>query len=59
MYKGCVRNAGGMLLTVFEDSDEQGFVGLAVPPVGRDLGMERLGDPDIQLTVAGINISNH
>lgn len=48
-----------MLLTVFEDSDEQGFVGLAVPPVGRDLGMERLGDPDIQLTVAEINISNH
>lgn len=45
-------------LTVFEDADEQGFVGLAVPPVGWNLGMERLGNPDIQLTVAEINILN-
>lgn len=39
-----------MFLTVFEDTNEQGFVSLAVPPVSWDLGMERLGDPDIQLT---------
>lgn len=52
---GCWRS----FLTVFEDADEQGFVGLAVPPVDRDLGMERLGNPDIQLAVAEINISSH
>lgn len=47
------------VLTVFEDTDEQGFVGVTVPPVSWDLGMERLGNPDIQLTVAEINMSNH
>lgn len=40
-----------VLLTVLENTDEQGLVGLAVPPVDRDLGMERLRDPDVQLTV--------
>lgn len=49
----------GVFLTVFEDTDEQGFVGLAVPPVDWDLGVEWLGNPDIQLTVTEINISNH
>lgn len=41
-------------VTVFEDTEEQGLVGLAVPPVSWDLGVERLGNPDIQLTVADI-----
>lgn len=40
----------GVFLTVFEDTNEQGFVSLTVPPVSWDLSMERLGDPDIQLT---------
>lgn len=40
-----------VLLTVLENTDEQGLVGLAVPPVDRDLGVERLRDPDVQLTV--------
>ena len=39
-----------MFVTVFEDTDEQGFICVAVPPVSWDLGMEWLGDPDIQLT---------
>lgn len=39
--------------TVFEDAQQQGLVGLAVPPVGRDLGVEGLGDPDVQLAAAG------
>lgn len=46
-----------MYLTVFEDANEQGFVGFAVPPVGRDLRVERLGNPDIQLAATEINIS--
>lgn len=39
--------------TVFEDADEQGFVSFTVPPVCWDLGVERLGDPDIHLAVGG------
>lgn len=38
------------LLTMFKDTDEQGLVGLAVPPVHWDLGVEGLRDPDVQLT---------
>lgn len=41
-----------MFVTVFEDTDEQGFICVAVPPVSWDLGMKWLGDPDIQLTLA-------
>ena len=46
-------------LTVFEDTEEEGFVGLTVPPVGWDLSMERLGDPDIKLTVVEIKTSHY
>lgn len=42
----------GVFVTVFEDTDEQGFICVAVPPVSWDLGMKWLGDPDIQLTLA-------
>jgi len=45
-----IRRACGAL-TVLEDADEQRLVPLALPPVGRDLGVERLRDPDVQLTV--------
>lgn len=44
--------------TVFEDADEQGFVSFTVPPVSRHLSMKRLGDPDVQNTVAEINNVN-
>lgn len=40
-----------VLLTMLENTDEQRLVGLAVPPVDRDLRVEGLGDPDIQLAV--------
>lgn len=43
----CASIVGG--LTVFEDADEQRLVGVAVPPVGRHLGVERLRDPNVQL----------
>lgn len=39
-----------VLLTMLENTDEQGLVSLAVPPVDWDLGVERLRDPDVQLT---------
>lgn len=38
------------VLTMFEDTDEQGLVGLAVPPIHGDLCVEGLRDPDVQLT---------
>lgn len=39
------------LLTVLEDTNEQGLVRLAVPPVNWDLGVEGLRNPDVQLAV--------
>lgn len=59
VYRVCVTMLVCVFLTVFEDTNEQGFVGLTVPPVSWDLSVERLWYPDIQLTVAEINISHY
>lgn len=40
---------------MLENTDEQGLVGLAVPPVDRDLRVEGLGDPDVQLAVKDVS----
>lgn len=46
-----LRESEDELLTVLENTDEQGLVGLAVPPVDWHLCVEGLGDPDVQLAV--------
>lgn len=40
---------------MLENTNEQRLVGLTVPPVNRDLSMEWLGNPDIQLAVKDMN----
>lgn len=37
---------------MLKDADKEGLIRFDIPPIGGDLGMEGLWDPDIQLTVS-------
>lgn len=36
---------------MLKDADKEGLIRVHIPPIGGDLGMEGLWDPDIQLAV--------